>query len=201
MTDIAASTPSVPIPTESVPNWKRLVSIMADDTSLSEAREQVLSAVTERVRDFPHLEAQLADLRGMNPDSQPTHSPSGAAIHASLATLLQECLSPAPPAARCSRDPAASHWWCITKSLLQKIRRLRQSIPATANRRPFQRTIILEIFNSWKKAERLSPAPSASLPALLPLPVRLSHNCRSDWARDQNIAPLHSSRFCPMTSA
>jgi hypothetical protein len=106
---------------------------MTDDSSLSVARDQVLTAVTERNSDFSLLEAQLAALRApilVPPLASP---PSAASIQASLPSLLQECLPPPPAASWRARDKAASHWWYITKSEIQKLRRLRISNPAYSN--------------------------------------------------------------------
>ena len=172
LTDIAASIPSTPIPSGSTPNWKRLVSTMADASALSEAREQVLTAVSERISDFSIIVSQLSGLRDCSPAPQLAHGPSGAAIHASLATLLQECLPLSPPASTCNHDRAASHWWNITKGELQKLRRLRLSIPTTARPQPFQQAIIRSIFSHWKTSQAplsnahrlLAPSPTSSGP-------------------------------------
>ena len=68
------------------------MSIFADEDELAQAKELVQSAVTERIRAFTQLEDHLAALRDRDLATLPTLSPSGADIHASLATLLQECL-------------------------------------------------------------------------------------------------------------
>ena len=204
LSDLAVRTPSVPIPPSIPPNWKHLVSQMADDSFLSEAREQVLAAVTERTGDFSLLEAQLAALRAPILSS-PVSPPSAASIHASLSSLLQECLPPPPAATRGVRDNGASHWWHRTKSEIQKLRTLRLHPPAAPFLPSPQRTIIQSIFKHWK-TEHLSHAPDAPTHSRTPfsLPRRVSlrtaartgHGIRTSTQRHSSLpcraSPAHS---------